>query len=133
MKKFNNYDEFENWVDTFENPGEIEEIPVAIDDGWKISVDMATACKSYKTALRRFEKIFREVSEDITPWVEVMRESCENGYFKDMWKPGWTATEDEIKEYSKNGTYSWGVEEISDDSWYIFLNISGIYAGRKAD
>ena len=39
---------------------------------------------------------------------------------------------EEIKAYSKNGTYSWGVEETSEGYWYLFLNISGIYAGREA-
>lgn len=83
MKKFSSYAEYERWTDTFENPSDYEEIPVAIDDGWKISIDMFTACKSYKTALRRFEKTFQEVSGEIAGWVECMRESCESGYFKD--------------------------------------------------
>lgn len=50
MKKFSSYAEYESWTDTFENASDYEEIPVAIDDGWKISIDMFTACKSYKTA-----------------------------------------------------------------------------------
>lgn len=69
MKKFISYDEYEQWTETFENASDYEEIPVAIDDGWKVSVDMFTACKSYKTAIRRFEKTFKEVHSDISAWV----------------------------------------------------------------
>ena len=54
MKKFGSQEEYEHWTDTFENPGDYQEIPCAIDDGWKILIDMFTACKSYKTALPRF-------------------------------------------------------------------------------
>lgn len=134
MKKFSSYAEYESWTDTFENPSDYEEIPVAIDDGWKISIDMFTACKSYKTALRRFEKTFREIGGDIAGWVECMRESCEGGCFKDTtgWRPAWSNDPEEIKAHSKNGTYSWGVEETSEGYWYLFLNISGVYAGREA-
>lgn len=134
MKKFSSYDEYEQWTETFENASDYEEIPVSIDDGWKVSVDMFTACKSYKTALRRFEKTFKEVHSDISAWVECMRESCENGCFKDVdgWKPAWSNNPEEIKEFSKGGTYSWGVEETAEGYWYIYLNISGVYASRKA-
>ena len=108
MKNFSSYAEYESWTATFENASDYEEIPVAIDDGWKISIDMFTACKSYKTALRRFEKTFRVVSSDITGWVECMRESCESGCFEDTtgWRPAWSNDPEEIKAYSKNGTYS---------------------------
>lgn len=121
MKKFGSYSEYENWAQTFENCADYEEIPVVIDDGRKISADMFTACKRYKTALRRFEKTFKEVNGEIPAWLECMRESCESGYFKDRTPAEW-----------ENGTYSWGVEETSEGYWYIFLNISGIYAGREA-
>lgn len=61
-----------------------------------------------------------------------MVESCENGFFEDTtgWKPAWSNDLEEIKAQSKKGTYSWGVEEIYDGYWYLFLNISGIWAGR---
>lgn len=133
MKKFASYEEYEAWTETFENCSEYENIPVLIDDSWKISADMFTECKSYKTALRRFEKTFASVPE-ITDWIEGIRESCENGCFEDTtgWKPAWSHDPEEIKELAKNGTYSWSVEEISEGRWYIFLNISGVYANREA-
>lgn len=132
MKKFRTYEDYERWTEKFENTSDYEDIPVAIDDGFKISIDMFTDCKSYKTALRRFEKTFREVSGEISVWIECMMESCENGCFEDTtgWKPAWSNDPEEIKAHSKKGAYSWGVEETSDGYWYLFLNISGIYAGR---
>ena len=133
MKKFASYVQYEDWTDGFENPSEYEKIPVAIDDGWSISIDMVTACKSYKTALRRFEKTFSGLDKEIAPWIENMRLCCEGGgCFVDTtgWRPAWTNDPVEIKEHAKNGTYSWGVEESTEGYWYVFLNISGIYAGR---
>ena len=133
MKKFASYAEYEAWTETFEECYEYENIPVLIDDGWKMSADMFTECKSYKTALRRFEKTFASVPE-IKEWIEGIRESCENGCFEDTtgWKPAWTYDPEEIKEFAKSGTYSWGIEETSEGCWYIFLNISGVYANREA-
>lgn len=48
MKNFSSYAEYESWTATFENASDYEEIPVAIDDGWKISIDISTACCSKK-------------------------------------------------------------------------------------
>lgn len=134
MKKFASQVEYEAWIETFEECSEYQDIPVLIDEGWKISADMFTECKSYKTALRRFEKTFSSVPE-IAEWIEGIRESCENGCFEDTtgWKPAWTNDPEEIKEFAKSGTYSWGVEETSEGCWYIFLNISGKYADCEAD
>lgn len=104
-----------------------------IDDGWKISADMFTACKSWKTALRRFEKVFAAVNSEVVGWIECIRESCESGCFEDKtgWRPAWTSNPEEVKEFAKGGTYSYGVEETMEGYWYIFLNISGCYAGRQ--
>lgn len=128
---FTSFDQYEAWTEQFEDACEYQEIPTAIDDGWKVAVDMFTACKSYKTALRRFEKAFKDVNPGISAWVEGMRESAENGYFKDECKPGWNCTKEEREEFYKGGTYSYGIEETSEGYWYIFLNISGIFAGRE--
>lgn len=130
---FNSLDAYETWIEQFENCSDYEEIPVAIDDGWKIAVDLFTDCKSWKTALRRFEKAFGDYSEDIKGWIECMRESVESGYTSDSLKPGWNATEEEKQDLYKYGTYSWGVEEQDDGYWYIFLNISGVYASRERE
>lgn len=128
---FNSYDAYERWTENFENCYDYEETPVVIDDGWKIAVDMMTECKSWKTALRRFEKAFGAYNEDIKAWIECMREAVESNYFKDRCEPGWNTTPEERKDFFKDGTYSWGVEEQDEGFWYIYLNISGGYAGRK--
>ena len=117
---FNNYDAYDNWTEQFQDCSEYEMIPVAVDDGWKVMTDMFTECKSFKTALRRFEKAFGDVNTEIRGWVESMRESCEAGYFKES-----------DMRYPEGGTYSWGVEETDEGLWYVFLNISGAYAGRE--
>jgi len=129
---FNSWEAYENWTNQFSGCYEYQEIPTAIDDGWKISVDMFTACKSWKTVLRWFEKAFGNISPEIHTWVECIRESCESGYFKDTTGcyPAWTTDPEEIKKFLKGGSYSWEVEEVYEGYWYIFLNISGVYAGR---
>lgn len=118
MKKFESFESYEKWTESFSDCSDYEEIPVVIDDGWKISADMFTSCKSYKTAIRRFAKTFASVPE-VDEWIDGIRESCDNGYFK------------ESSEYNENGSYSWGVEETMEGYWYVFLNISGIHANRE--
>ena len=117
---FKDYEAYETWTEQFENCSDYEQIPTVIDDGWKVAADMFTECKSFKTALRRFEKQFGEVNSEIKAWVEGMRETCEAGMFSEK-----------ENSYPQGGAYSWGVEEVQDGYWYIFLNISGIYAGRE--
>lgn len=134
VKMFKSYEEYENWTEQFENCSDYENIPTAIDDGWKVAVDMFTECKSWKTALRRFAKTFKEVNSEIEGWVDGMRETCEAGCFQETtgWKPAWTDDPETVREFAKGGTYSWGVEETMEGYWYVYLNISGIYAGREA-
>lgn len=129
VRLFGNYDQYEAWAEQFENCSDYESVPVLIDDGWKISADMFTECKSWKTALRRFEKAFGGIKKEVQDWMETMRESCEGGLFKDEWKPAW---KQDGKEMAKGGTYSFGLEETSEGLWYVYLNISGVYAGREA-
>lgn len=132
---FHNFEQYEEWTEQFESVSDYQEVPCAIDDGWKVSVDLFTECKSYKTALRRFAKAFAGVHKDIGDWVECMKESCENGYFgeSDGWKPAHSSDPKEVAEWAKNGIYSWGIEETTEGYWYVFLNISGLYAGRKRE
>lgn len=135
-RMFNNYDEYETWTEKFEEASECEIYPTGIDDGWKVSLDMFTYCKSWKWALKRFHKVFSEVVDPdvgLDGWVECIRESCENGYFEDHdgWKPAWTTEEDEIKKAAECGTFSYEVQEVDDRFWYICLVISGSYANRE--
>ena len=126
-KMFKSVDEYENWTNKFENCSDNEEIPVCIDDGFKISADALIECKTWKTALNRFEKAF--FMNDLKPWIETMKESCQNGYFENItgWMPTYTCTKEELEEIVKNGTYSYGVECLDENLWYIYLNVSGVY------
>ncbi|MDO4649364.1 MAG: hypothetical protein Q4B26_12010 [Eubacteriales bacterium] len=132
MKKFKNWKDYERWTNKFENCSEYDHIPTIIDDGFKIAADFETECKNWKTAVRRFEKTFKSVPE-LEEWFECIRESCENGFFKDItgWQPCGMSLQ-EIRESARtNGAYSWGVEEVSEGCWYIFINVSGCYIGRQ--
>ena len=135
---FDSFEEYEKWTEQFENSSDYEGLPTVIDDGWKVAADMFTECKGWKTALRRIEKAFADVYKEVPAWVECIRESCENGCFEDTtcWMPEWTRwTRDPetIRELAKDGTYSYGVEEVMEGYWYVFLNISGCYAGRNVE
>lgn len=131
VMKFDSMEAYEAWTEKFEECYEYENIPVIIDDGWTIRMDIMTDCKSWKTALKRFEKAFGDYDPSIKDWIEGNRESCENGYFGDWCRPAWCATEEELKTFYSFGTFSWGVEEVDEGRWYCFLNISGEYAGRQ--
>lgn len=110
---FKSFDEYIEWTEKFDNCSEYENIPVAIITDNKIAFDMFTECKSGKTAIRRFEKAFNNLYNFMPDWACTMRESFENGYDHD-------ATQ--ADEY---GNYSWGVEEVNDGCWYVYLNLSG--------
>ena len=122
-KIFNNFEAYEAWTEQFDNC-EYCHTPCLIDDGWKISMDMLTDCKSYKTALNRFKKAFGDYNEDVKAWIDGLYESYECGYTHDELHYD---TKELEKEYSKYGTFSWGIEEVDEGRWYIFMNLSGEY------
>lgn len=103
---FKSYDEFDAWTEQFDGCHEWEEVPVLISNEKRVSADLATDCKSWKTALRRFSKAFPNVPE-FDGWFDGMKECAENGYFSDVCE----------------GEYSWGIEEPSDGNWYVYLNV----------
>lgn len=130
--KFKSMDEYEAWTETYEEPSEYQRIPSIIDNGFGMMMDMFTECKSWKTALRRFEKAFASYDPAIVTWIEGMKEAAGEGYFEDRLKPGyWITTKEERAEFFKGGSFSWGIEETSEGLWYIYLNISGVYADRE--
>ena len=49
----------------------------------RVSADLMTSCKNYKTAVRRFFKALKEFPE-LSEWEEDVIESCKSGYFKAM-------------------------------------------------
>ena len=126
LKIFKDFEAYETWTDQFDD-FEYCYTPCLIDDGWKISMDGFTDCKSWKTALNRFRKAFGDYSEDIKAWIDSMYESCENGYMHD--ECYYSANESDKELCKKYGSYGWAVEQVDDGRFYIFLNISGEYAG----
>ena len=126
VKIFNDFEAYETWTDKFDD-FEYCYTPCLIDDGWKISMDVFIDCKSWKTALNRFKKAFGDYSEDVKAWIDGMYESCENGYMHD--ECYYSACESDKELCKKYGSYGWAVEQVDDGRFYIFLNISGEYAG----
>jgi len=108
VMKFKSQDEYEKWVDERqENDQSIDEIVVVVDEGFRVSVDLTTACKKPATAIRR---MFKELSgiPELDGWQDGMTESIENGYYSD----------------SDPRNYAWGVENYGDedyDEYYVFL------------
>lgn len=129
VKKFESFAAYEAWTDTFENAFEYQMIPTIVDDGWKVSIDLFTECKSAKTAIRRFVRIFSESFPDVKDWGEGMLESIESGYWHSD-SHGYQDAEEERRIAQTLGAFSWGIEEAMDGEWYIYLNVSGEYAGR---
>lgn len=111
---FNSFDEF----DESGTAGNYEEVTVIRENGW-IKTDVMTECKSWKTALRRFFKALADVPE-ISCWYEAMRESAENGYFK---QNDFTLGFGERNEFP---SYAFEIEALDENLWYIFLNTNQI-------
>lgn len=117
---FNSQEAYENWMEQFNSYADFESIPTVIDDGWKISADLMVECKSYKTALRRFEKAFKDIP-DIAEFYECLADSCDLKCF--------SAKEGYMDNQKKYGVLSYGVEQIDENRWYIYVNLSGGYRG----
>ena len=124
-KKFTSQEAYEAWAESTEG---YEMIPAVVDNGWKINADMETECKSWKTALRRFAKAFAGI-QAIEEWLPGVQECCESGTFEHT--STWGMTPEEAREDTKYGSYAWGIENIYDDLWYVYLVVSGGYAGRE--
>lgn len=128
IREFKNIDEFEKWKENIDTD---LEIPVVIDDGWKIMMYLFTNCKSWETALRRFKKTFSNVNKEVPGWIKKIKKSCKNGRFNDSNDYRFVWDKEEQEKVRKTGIYSFDVEEFDDGLWYIYLRISGCYAGRK--
>lgn len=137
---FNDIDNYLEFEEEMQEKGKFYDSPTFIDNGWEIRCDGFYDVKRWQTALRRFEQemVKLDKTDSIKGWIEGMRESCEAGYFTDLinYKSYPHNTPEEIKEaketIEKGGSYSWGVEPVwNGERYYIWLNISGIYANRE--
>lgn len=107
VKEFKTFDECENYVDS-DRFNEL--IPTIVIDDDYCAIDFTTYCKSWKTAIRRAMKIFTNY-KDVYFWLEGMKESCENNFFIDK----------SMIDNHYTGDYTFGVEEVSEGVWYIYL------------
>ena len=117
VKTFKSCKDFESWSESFENCSEWEEFPTYIydKDNCKISADMIVYCKKRITAVKRFAKQF-EAFALVKKWaIDTIMECVDNGTFSDKYL------------YDVH-MYSWGVEEIDDGIFYIYLSLMGGYA-----
>ena len=115
--KFNSVKACGAWHAGIANPTMIVDTPIIINDGWRINLDMSVKCKSWKTALRRFERMFAEDYENLHGWIEGMRDSAEHGVF--------FRCDDGS---SMNNLFAWGIEKAEDeDRFYVYLNVTGAY------
>jgi len=120
---FPSLDEYQNWVDglTDEEHSEYTFVPTLIAQNSEVRADCQYDCKKWQTALNRFKKDFLnnklglsdKKREAISGWIETMQESCESGIFEDHF------TEKDDK--GQLSTYSWGVDEVHDGSFYVYL------------
>lgn len=110
--EFNSFDEF----DAAEVAGEYEALTIVKENGW-INSDLMTECKSWKTAVRRFFKALATVYPEIAEWEEGLKESAENGYFKEN---DFTMADGTRNPFP---SYAWEIEEVQENVWYIFLNV----------
>ena len=110
VMKFTSQDAYEAWVDERkENDQSINEIVCIVDEGFRLSVDLTTACAKPTTAIRR---MFQELGDmpELDGWQDGMTEAVENGVFGESAPHDW----------------SWGVENYGDedyDEYYVFITV----------
>ena len=102
----------------------VEIIRQASEFGTSFSTQMETSCKRATTAVQRFfSAIDPNKYPAIASWKDSMLESVRNGYFddKDMYNGMYT------------GQYSWGVETIDEDRYYVFLNLLDVAKDKEKE
>ena len=107
MKKLRRFEDHESYDKFVESCGsDYEEIPMLIVVGNEIKADLMTECKSWKTALKRFDKVFMGLDEDLDGFLgEGFYESVESGY----------------PSAADPGNYAYGIEEVNEGRWYIYV------------
>lgn len=122
MKRFKSFGEYELWMKT-----EYKETPVLIDDGWLMSMDMMVECDDALSAVRAFEREF--LTPETRMLIDCMKAGCEDGTLTDCTDYG--SDEDNREAWKKYGGFKWAVENVYDGLWYVYLNATGNFLGRK--
>jgi TP901 family phage tail tape measure protein len=92
--------------------------------GTQFQTDLTTSCKKAKTAV---ERLFSAFDPDKYPalsgWKESILESIGNGYFSDR----------EMYNGMFTGGYSWGVEALGEDRFYVYLNLLDVAKDKEEE
>jgi hypothetical protein len=116
--KVRHFESFEAYENEEVTKGEYEVVDIVKYNN-KISADLLTECKTWKTALNRFFKALENVKE-FDGWKDGIIESCENGYFIEA-ETYWN--EEKCKSEYRGG-WHYQVEELDENLWYIELTVA---------
>lgn len=112
--EFDSKKKLKEWTDQV-SISELNRTPTLINNGKEIRMECVMTCEKWKTALRRFQKQYADISETIDSWIKVIIASCEDGcFFQDV--------------HGSCGRYSFDVTRLSKNTWYILFCASGRYA-----
>ena len=117
VRYFNNIDEYSDY---YENHEHFDYVTDIVESSNNVCADAQYACKSWKTAVKRFFKAIAEC-KGFEGWDEEgIIESIESGY----WNDKSTAWNDETHRCEYTGDYAWTVEELDEGLWYISLKVA---------
>lgn len=113
------------------NGGSVEYLEETVDIirnasrfGTQFQTDLTTSCKKAKTAV---ERLFSAFDPDKYPalsgWKEGILESISNGYFSDR----------EMYNGMFTGGYTWGVEALDEDRFYVYLNLLDVAKDKEEE
>jgi TP901 family phage tail tape measure protein len=113
------------------NDGSVEYLEETVDIirnasrfGTQFQTDLTTSCKKAKTAV---ERLFSAFDPDKYPalsgWKDGILESISNGYFSDR----------EMYNGMFTGGYSWGVEALDEDRFYVYLNLLDVAKDKEEE
>ena len=92
--------------------------------GTQFAADMTTSCKKAETAVKRlFSVIDPEKYPALASWKEAILEPVQNGYFSQA----------ETYNGMYLGGYSWGVEALDEDRFYVYINLLDIAKDKESE
>lgn len=110
----------------------VEIIRQASEFGTSFSTQMETSCKRATTAVQRFfSAIDPNKYPAIASWKDSMLESVRNGDSDDN-RNGYFGDKD-MYNGMYTGQYSWGVETIDEDRYYVFLNLLDVAKDKEKE
>lgn len=133
VREFSSLAEYDAMQEKYQanNGGSIEYLKETVDIirnasrfGTQFQTDLTTSCKKAKTAV---ERLFSAFDPDKYPalsgWKESILESIGNGYFSDR----------EMYNGMFTGGYSWGVEALGEDRFYVYLNLLDVAKDKEEE